>query len=93
MMDAIKRRSSRLDGGRDLVTGRTLAALTNDQLDDLIAAELPDPAAYLATSREERWCWLDDHKEGILRRPAPAPIGSARAPEISTVRHTRWRVQ
>jgi len=37
MVDAIRCRLPRLDGGQHLVTARTLAALM-DQLDDLIAA-------------------------------------------------------
>jgi hypothetical protein len=60
---AIKRRLCRLNGGRNLTIERELAALTDYQLDDLLAVRLPDPVAYLAMPSEERSRWLSDHKK------------------------------
>ena len=69
-----KRRPDRLDDGRTLgtVTARDLEALTNDELDGLIADQLNalgiiDTAAYWAMPRQERWDWLDAHNGQLPR--------------------------
>jgi hypothetical protein len=46
--------------------------MTDDQLDELIAEQLDakgiiDTAAYWAMPRNERWDWLDVHKEELGR--------------------------